>query len=266
MTENLLFGLSALVALVPVSVLSWRPDRQRNVIFWLLLAVAVIGPGVWALAQMSGSWRTGLSITLWVTVAASMGLFAAVAALTREGWRLAPLVAPYMFVVGVLALIWQHAPGGELEMAAPTAWVHLHILLSVTTYGLVTLAAVAAFAAFLQERALKSKHPSSLTRLLPSVADCETLLVRLLVIGEAVLAFGLATGAAINYFGSGTLLAFDHKTVLSITTFVIIGGLLFAHFRSGVRGRLVTRFVLLAYLLLTLGYPGVKFVSEVILG
>jgi ABC-type uncharacterized transport system permease subunit len=41
--------------------------------------------------------------------------------------------------------------------------------------------------------------------------------------------------------------------------------LLVAHYRSGMRGRRAARVVLLAYLLLTLGYPGVKFVTDVLM-
>ena len=64
---------------------------------------------------------------------------------------------------------------------------------------------------------------------------------------------------------TGAVLVFDHKTILTIATFVVIGALLIAHFRSGIRGRRAARIVLVAYLLLTLGYPGVKFVTEVLL-
>lgn len=266
MTDNLLFSFSALVALVPLMIVGRRRDGERDVVFWAVLAVAVIGPGLWVLVQMSGGWRSGLSTTLWVTVAASMTIFATLAAVHRQAWRLVPLVAPYMLGIGVLATIWQHGPLRTLDAAAPTGWVSAHILVSVTTYGLVTIAALAALAAFLQERALKTKRPTALTRRLPSVADCEFLLVRLLLVGEVVLGLGLATGMATQYRETGTLLTFDHKTVLTITTFAVIGGLLVAHFRTGVRGRMAARFVLLAYLMLTLGYPGVKFVTDILMG
>jgi 2C-methyl-D-erythritol 2,4-cyclodiphosphate synthase len=65
---------------------------------------------------------------------------------------------------------------------------------------------------------------------------------------------------------SGELLAFDHKTVLSLLAFAIIGALLVLQFRSGLRGRRAARLVLAAYLLLTLAYPGVKLVTDVLIG
>ncbi|CAN0547040.1 unnamed protein product, partial [Laminaria digitata] len=57
----------------------------------------------------------------------------------------------------------------------------------------------------------------------------------------------------------------SHKTALSIATFAIIVFLLAVHIRTGIRGRRAARYVLVAYLLITLAYPGVKFVTDVVL-
>lgn len=266
MPENTILSLSAIIALVPSSLLAMRRDHRPDMVFWMVLIVAVAGPLNWVLVSMAGSWQTDLPTALWVTVAATMAIFAVITILTRESWRLAPLISTYMAALGVIAMIWDRAPHKPLEAAAGgDGWIGIHIGVSVGTYALVTIAAVAALAAFLQERALKKKRPTALTRLLPSVADCEELEVRLLVLGEIVLAMGLATGMALQYGETGTLLVFDHKTVLTITAFAVIGGLLAAHYKTGLRGRQAARIVLLAYLLLTLGYPGVKFITDVIL-
>ncbi len=263
--QGLLFNLSALLALVPALVVSTRREGARDLVFWASLAVALTGPLAWAVAEMAGSWRTGFSIALWVTVAASLAIFILVAAVSAEGWRLAPLMMLYLFLVGALATIWHHASPPTLSAAAPTAWVHAHILASVATYAVVTVAAVAALGAFLQDRALKNKRPTGMTRRLPPLADCESLVVRLLAVGEAILFLGVITGMAMQYAESGQILSLDHKTVLVLGAFAVIGGLLIAHRVSGVRGRLAARIVLLAYLLLTLGYPGVKFVTDILL-
>ena len=265
MTRELLFTLSALAALVPASLLGLRRYPARDAVFWAAIALAVAGPAAWSVVQTGAEWRTGLSTTLWVTVTISLWLFAGLAALSREAWRLAPLLVPYMLILAVFAALLRHAPQGGLDQHAPTVWVAVHIVVSVVTYGLVTVAAVAALAAFLQERALKAKRPTSLTRALPSMADCERLLVRLLAFGETILAVGLASGMAVQYEETGRFLVFDHKILLTVAAFVVIGALLAAHYVSGMRGRQAARFVLLAYLLLTLGYPGVKFVTDVLL-
>ncbi|MFP6747200.1 MAG: cytochrome c biogenesis protein CcsA [Alphaproteobacteria bacterium] len=265
MPDQMLFSLSAVAALVPSVLLPLRKDHKPDVIFWLVLVVAVVGPLNLVLASMAGSWRTDLAMSLWVTVAATMGVFAVISILAREAWRLTPLISGYMAALGVLATIWGQASHKSLGAVASGGWIGIHIAVSVATYALVTIAAMASLAAFIQERALKRKQPTALTRLFPSVIDCEGLEVRLLTLGEIVLALGLVTGMALQYGETGSLLVLDHKTVLTITAFVVIGALLFAHFKTGLRGRKAARIVLLAYLLLTLGYPGVKFVTDVIM-
>lgn len=272
MMEDLLISLSAFAALLPSALVAvnrrttGRGEEGRDATYWLTLAVAVAGPLVWVVLKMSDSWHTGLSTTLWVTIAASMVIFAAIVVLNDMAWRLTPLMTPYMALLAIIAIIWSQAPEGRPLGGAPGGWIQAHILVSVATYALVTIAAVSALAAFLQERALKTKNPTALTRLLPSVSESESLLVRLLIIGEIVLGLGLATGMASQYQESGAFIDLDHKSILSVFAFVVIGGLLATHFTSGTRGRRITRLVLLAYLLLTLGYLGVKFVTDVLLG
>ena len=265
MTQDVVLSLTAMISLLPVAILGWRREAQPERLFWALLVVSVVGPLTWVLSHMSGSWRTGFSTALWVTVAMTMVLFLVVAVISPQARRLTALVVPYMVIVGVLAILWQQAPEQQLSASAPGTWVGTHIFFSVATYGLVTIAAVAALAATLQERALKGKNPTRLSRLLPSVADSEALLVRLLLVGEIVLGLGLATGMAAQFGETREFLVADHKSILTVTAFLVIGGLLLAHRVSGVRGRMAARMVLLAYLLLTLGYPGVKFVTDVIL-
>ncbi len=266
MENATLYTLSALLSLVPAAIAAYRRDPARDAIFWLATAVAVAGPATLSAVLLSGAWRTGLSSTLWVTVAASLAFYAVLAASTREAWRLAPLLLPYTILLSLIAAVWSQAPERPMSTQAPIAWIEAHIALSVLTYGILTLAAVAGVAVFLQERAMKNKRPTRLTATLPSVVAAEIMQVRLLVAAEIVLGFGLATGMASQYLESGTLLVLSHKTLLSVVAFLLIGVLLIVHFRTGMRGRRAARYVLIAYLMVTLGYPGVKFVTDVLIG
>jgi ABC-type uncharacterized transport system permease subunit len=264
-----LFGLSALLALVPAILLGMRRDGARDGVFYAVLAVACAGPLAWVLALTASGWSPSLGSALWITVAATMVIYAATALVTDHAWRLLPLVGGYLAILGALGLAWELAAGlpeAGLGLFVPTGWILIHVAVSVATYALATLSALAALSAFLQERALKRKRPSALSGQLPSVADSESLLVRLLTVGEVVLGLGLVTGMASQWGVSGDLLVLDHKTVLTVTAFAVIAALLIAHYRYGIRGRRATRIVLVAYLLLTLGYPGVKFVTQVLLG
>ena len=271
MESSLLFNAAALASLAPAGLLhlrhggrphqSGRPDG----VFWAALAVALAGSTAWAASLLGADWRTGFSITLWVSIAASLALFMGLSAITRNGWRLTPLLLPYLLLLGVIATIWTQAPGQPLNVRPGADWLGVHILISVLTYGLLTIAAVAGLAVVLQEGAMKRKHPTRLTPVLPSVADAEGLQIRLLVAGEIVLGIDLITGIAAQYTGSGIFLSLDHKTLLSLLAFAVIALLLLAHWRTGIRGRRMASYLLVAYLLLSLAYPGVKFVTDVLM-
>lgn len=262
----LALNIAALAALLPAALLALRAGEGDDARFRLGLVLAAAGPAVWAAVLMSGQWQTGLSAALWVSVAATAALFAVLAFTVAQAWRLAPLLMPFLAAVGLLASLIQRVEvPSSLIGQVPAAWLDLHIVVSVLTYALLTLAAVASLATFLQERALKRKAPTTLTRMLPSVAGSEALAGRLLLASETVLGLGLVTGMAAQYFETGVLFVISHKTLLSLLAFVLIGLLLVGHRVCGVRGRVAARVVLLAYLLLTLAYPGVKFVTQVLL-
>jgi len=260
-----LLSISALAALVPAALLPYRDLSGRDTLFWLLLAVALAGPLVWVAVQFAPGWRTGLAPALWATVSLSLAVFAVTAAVSRQGWRLATLLLPYLLLLGILATVWQDQPGRPFSGTAPVAWIQLHIVTSVVSYAILTVAAVAGLAAFLQDRALRSKQRGALAGRLPSLSDCESLQVRLLAVCAVVMGLGLVTGMATQYFETGLLLALDHKTLLALATFVVLVLLLAAYLRTGIRGRRAARIVLLVYLLATLGYPGVKFVTDVLI-
>jgi ABC-type uncharacterized transport system permease subunit len=263
--EVTILKFSAIIALVPTALIALRGVREKDLAFWSALAVAAAGPLAWVYVRQSEGWHTGISAALWLVILACVLLHGIIALASRQGWKLSVLLFPYLIVLALLAVLSGQAPERPLTGDAPLAWIASHIVVSVITYGLVTLAAVAALAATLQERALKSRHPTRLSRRLPSMADSETLLVRLLVASETILVLGVLTGMATSFQATGVLFVLDHKTIFTFAILIVVAGLLYAHFRTGVRGRAVARTVLLAYLLLTLGYPGVKFVTGVLL-
>jgi len=264
MHGSLLLNLSALSSLLPVSVLSLGRPSERDGLFWTLLAVAIAGPAVAAVDQLARGWLGSLAAALWLSIVASMVMFLVVSLVTRDGWRLTPLLLPYLFLLGIGAAAAEYVAHPPATVFL-VGWTEVHALVSVATYGLLTLAAIAGFAVFLQERALKRRRPGGLTALLPAVADAEMLQIQLLGASGIVLGLGLITGAAAQYLENGDLMEINHKTIFALTAFVLIILLLAVHHRTGARGRQVARFVLLAYLFLTLAYPGVKFVTEVIL-
>jgi ABC-type uncharacterized transport system permease subunit len=266
MPASPLHTLAALLSLLPLGIAGLtRPCRDG--VFWATLAAAIAGPLSLAAAQLAAGWVTGFTSALWVSISASLVLFAVLAGLRPEAWRLTVLLAPYLLLLGLIGSA-AAAFGREPALPAPLprAWLDLHIAVSLATYGLITLAAIAGIAVLLQERALKRKRPPGLSQRLPAMVEAERLQVGLLAAGEAVLGLGLLTGMATAWMATRVLLPIDHKTVFSLLAFATIAVLLWVHQRTGLGGRRAARWVLVAYLLLTLAYPGVKFVTDVLMG
>jgi ABC-type uncharacterized transport system permease subunit len=117
----------------------------------------------------------------------------------------------------------------------------------------------------LSQRSLKSKQNNKLTALLPAINEGNKLQTKLLIFAQLILFCGLVTGVILQYFNTKTFLVFDHKTVLTTLAFFIIGIVVYLQERSGLRGKVAVRFIMFAYLMLTLAYPGVKFVGQILL-
>jgi ABC-type uncharacterized transport system permease subunit len=258
-------SLTAVAALLPAAAHSWRGSGGRDGMFWLMLSVAFVGTASWTYVVFLPGWRTGLAAALWITICGTLVVFAVLSAATRDGSRLAPVLYPYLLVLAVIAFTWQNQPEREMTGAAPAGWIDAHIVFSIGTYAILTLAAISGVAAFVQERALKQKRQGKLATLLPGLSSAESLELRLLGIAAALLVFGVLTGIAVEFFENGKLFELTHKTLLSVLALLVVGGLLITRRVSGIRGRQAARLVMLSYLLLTLGYPGVKFVTDILM-
>lgn len=266
MLNKTLLSLVALAAITPFAVVSpLRALPRRDGLFWGLLGLAAAGGALFVARALSGSWDSSLGFALWISIAITLFLFAGLCLFSRDGWRLAPLLLPYLLLLGILATLTAEEQGQVEIGGLPDSWLLVHIVSAVVTYGLATLAAVAALAVFLQERRLKRKQIAGLAAWLPSIAEGERLQYRLLIAAETVLGAGLLTGVALRYFSPTPAAGIDHKTLFSVLAFVVIMVLLWLQSRGGLRGRRAGRVMLLAYLLLTLAYPGVKFVTDVLL-
>lgn len=259
-------AIAAISALLPLSILACRGRLERNTLGWLLLAAAIIGGSAPAIAELQSGWRAGLAASLHVTVAATLVVFAAAVVLNPPGLRLAALVGPYavlLVVLGWLASVFEVDPAVP---ATPGAWFAGHVLLAIAAYAALTLSALAACGVLLEERAFKARTDSWSTRVLPPLAEVEGLQNALLKLAAILLLLALATGAANEFLAIGRAFEFNHKILLSFLSFGVVLILLVLHHRTGLRGRKAARWLLTGYLLLTLAYPGVKFVREILIG
>jgi len=137
-----------------------------------------------------------------------------------------------------------------------------HILLSIFSYSLLTIAALQALLLAIQTRHLRNRHPGGFIRALPPLQTMEVLLFRMIGLGYILLSLSLLTGA--TYIEDIFAQHLVHKTVLSIAAWVVFATLLWGRWRFGWRGRTAVRWTLSGFVVLMVAYFGSKLVLEFI--
>ncbi|WP_374382743.1 cytochrome c biogenesis protein CcsA [Dongia sp.] len=266
MSSPLNLQIAGLLTLFPLAVLAITAKLQRNLQFWLFLAAAIAGAsGIFA-QTISNGWEAGLSANLWASCAVSLIAFAALSLVNTEAYKLAALLLPYLLLLALLALLFASF-SEPTPVIASAGWFRAHVVLAVASYAVLTLGAISGLAVLLQERVLKKRQSASWAEVaLPPLLVAEELQIKLLLWAAIFMAAALASGFANTFMETGAWPALTHKVLLSILAFVVLVILLVAHRVTGLRGRRAARWVLAGYLLLTLGYPGVKFVKDVLIG
>lgn len=265
MSSHISLQIVGLISLLPLTATALTSRLRRNIHFWmLLLGCVVICLGVFGRSVTDG-WQAGFSAALWASMAVSLLVFACVAIVNAEAYRLSALLLPYLMGLGVVALLFSAYAEAAPEIGS-AAWFQVHVLLALASYGILTVGAIAGLAVMMQERALKRRQTGWAERTLPPLSATEDLQIRLLTWAAIFMAAALASGFANSIMGNGAWLQFSHKVLLSVLAFAVLVALLVVHRVTGLRGRRAARWVLIGYLLLTLGYPGVKFVKDVLIG
>lgn len=235
----------------------WRQSTATGAVpaIALLAHLGALSLALFSGGGLSINWTTALSLFTWQS-AALLWLFSLRLPLQSLGLAVYPLAALGALAAGVWPESTQPVSGN---------WqVRLHVLLSLLSVGLLTLAAAQAILLALQERRLHAHQSRSAMRFLPPLMAMERALFQLVAVGFVLLSASLLTGLWFLQDWLAQHLA--HKTVLSITAWVIFGGLLLARWRVGLRGKQATRWTLVGYCVLILAYFGSKFVLELLLG
>ncbi|TJY62114.1 hypothetical protein E4T66_07740 [Sinimarinibacterium sp. CAU 1509] len=167
-------------------------------------------------------------------------------------------------IAGLAAMIASAFPSPISNIESVDWKARTHIVLSLLSAGLLTLAAVQAGLLAVQDRLLHGRRVTPMARALPPLQTMERLLFQLIGIGFVLLSLTLLSGLWFIRDWMAQHLA--HKTVLSITAWLIFGVLLWGRLRHGWRGRAAIRWTLTGYLVLVLAYFGSKLVLEQILG
>ena len=149
-----------------------------------------------------------------------------------------------------------------LDQSLPMG-LRIHILLSISAYSLLMIGTLQALLLAVQDKFIKSKQISKIIDILPPLQIMEQLLIQIIVIGFFLLSLSLTTGIMFidNLFEQHLI----HKTTLSILAWMVYAILLWGRWSLGWRGRRITRWVLVGFIILILAYTGSKFVLELLL-
>ena len=191
------------------------------------------------------------------------------------GWLIAALLligsikqpmeslAIIFFPVAALCLGVEQLSDQRLIASDLPTGLQLHILFSVLSYSILSIAALQAIVLAFADARLRNRHPVPLMRVLPPLQTMETLLFRLIWLGFILLTVSLITGFPFidDILGQHLI----HKTVLSIIAWIVFAILLWGRTRFGWRGRTAVRFTLAGMITLLLAYFGSKAVLELIL-
>ncbi len=226
------------------------------------LALAAAAVAVHGLVVLQTTWLgpglnlgffNALSLVAWLT---ALGLVA-----SAIHWRLEHLGALLLPLAAVTVVLALAAPP---EATIPRgAMLEAHILLSMTAYSVLLAAVLQAVALAILDYRLRHHRATGFVRMLPALRTMEKQLFALVTLGFIALTAALGSG----FLFIETLLAghMIHKTTLTLTAWLVFGGLLAGHSLYGWRGQTAVRWTFTGFGALALGYFGTKFVLELLL-
>lgn len=176
-------------------------------------------------------------------------------------------------VVGVWLAALMVLPLSAQAQNAPTqgVWFDIHLIAATLTTGVFVVALVLAVVLYAQAKHLHNaselihEQTNSWIGHLPPMLAMERLLVRVLVLGFVLLSGLILTGM---FFGEevwGAPLKWNHKTLFTLLSWVVIAVLLFGRKVRGWRGLVLVRSTIIGFVLLFLAYAGTHFVMDVLL-
>lgn len=222
--------------------------------FFLILSCLALSTHGWILYKLIDTpqgqnlaWPLMLSFMLWL-----MNLLIILSSTQSKSENLSVLTYPITAIVLGLALV---ASGTEVYATKAHPGMLTHILISLTSMSLLTLASFQAILMGVQNALLKHHRPSPMLRILPPLQTMEHLLFIIIWCG-----FGLLTGTLVSGFLSEiplTLLVLP-KMLLAFSAWVGLVLLLVGRYCFGWRGPTAIRWTISITFLALISYYGTK--------
>lgn len=181
-------------------------------------------------------------------------------------WRyklkvLSAFVLPFGWIAVASAWMFADPSLSGLVPALQSYWINIHPLILMTSYAVFANAFGVGAALLIQERQLKSKHPSDMIYHLPSVDEMDQISYRLIVAAFPCLTLGVILGGVWAHGAWGRFWGWDAKETWALITWFIY--VIYIHLRlfSGMRGRKLVYISFLGFLSVIFTFIGVNYLS-----
>ena len=152
-------------------------------------------------------------------------------------------------------------PSGEAAPGAAIVWqVRAHILVAMSSYGLLTVGTIVALYALVQERRLQAARLSPINQLFAPLETTEKLLFGVAAAGFVGLTLAIVSGS--SFVDDLVEQHLAHKFGLSLLAWLIFGVLLAGRHFWGWRGKRAVRLYLGGFAVLCLAYFGSRLILE----
>lgn len=230
--------------------------RWATYVLGLLSTFALMIPVAWSHYQ---TWPVSLSDNLIVGLVFIQSAYLTFFFSSKDSWKTAVLVQPVLLVLSIFALmLW---PGRTLIMLESN-WLFAHILGALAAFGVLGYSAICAAAYLYKTGKIKSHGNTFISKNLPSVATLERLEFSALMMGQTFLLISIVAGQWYYYNLTGDMFPITHKFIFTLLAFILVLVLISMRLILGTRGRVASRIVLVAYLLVSIGFIGSKVVIE----
>lgn len=252
--------LLALVALAAYALAAW-PGRLSERVAAVALPCGVAAHAGLLGLEIFGADLPAAGVRLGFGPVLSLTICLVLAVHTIES-RFVPLpsVRRVLAIVGAAAVVVVLLYPGEPRVLGST-WAPLHWLLGVIAYGLFGAAVLHALLLDAAERRMRRHKSANAAAFGVPLLHLERLTFRFVQAGFVVLSMVIVLGIATT-----TRWRWDHKSALSIVSWLIFAALLAGRHWRGWRGQRATRWLYGGAIVLLLAYVGYRFVLEVLLG
>jgi ABC-type uncharacterized transport system permease subunit len=264
MSLTVISGLFAVVLYLLASILQgqniFAEKNNRNTVLTLgFLAVFAHSISAFGVIKTASGYHFGLT-EISTLIALSISLLVLVSSLRRPLENLLVGLFPLAILAIVLSLtISSSYPARDMGLGLAS-----HIIISLTAYSVISIAALQAGYLAYQNHQLKHHHPAGVVSRFPPLQDMEAFLFELLWVGEVLLSLGIFIGFIfiedLNE-QEGVL----HKMFFSILAWIVFACLLWGRHKMGWRGRTAIRGTLIGFSLLLIGFYGSKFALEYVI-